>query len=536
MSHRNPPGRRRKREEIPPEEAEAQILLTQLQERNLPVPDELVSYVAERELIRRGLVHKNLESILQIVNPSLLAFEHVPKMLSVAQRILERQLDRVLVLMPPRYFKSEVWSKLLTSAYLLRYQSALVALSSYTAHLAWEMSVAARGYYEQAGGILGDEESKEKWTTAGHGAMWAVGMGGTILGRGYHLGLVDDPINPVHAASVLYQRKFAHWWASTWLSRQQSHMGVGQRLAQIVLVMQRLGPSDPIDYLFRREVGEQVECAPEHWHVVIMDEIKSEEPLGRWNGPYGLPPTCTVEGDDRKPGVILAPSLFPAEAVKSAQTGAGPLAASAQRQQRPMRAEGMFWRSDWFLNTYEVLPADAYNGGTDWDTAYSQEMRNSATANVRSFRGPSPPGTPADQFVIYIDEVDWEWLEFPALVKKMRAALGPHYVEKKATGKSTVQVLKTYNIPAEEVPVSADKLARASAAQPIVANGRIYVRRGVIQKLLWGERQGLLRVTAEGLQMGGEGLDLNDAFVQAIHRHAKLHGGKPEFMLGGGSR
>jgi len=41
-----------------------------------------------------------------------------------------------------------------------------------------------------------------------------------------------------------------------------------------------------------------------------------------------------------------------------------------------------------------------------------------------------------------------------------------------------------------------------------------------------GEHQGLLRVTAEALMFGAGGLDLNDAFVQALHRHLGL-GAKP---------
>ena len=76
---------------------------------------------------------------------------------------------------------------------------------------------------------------------------------------------------------------------------------------------------------------------------------------------------------------------------------------------------------------------------------------------------------------------------------------------------------------AEPVAVRGDKFARAAAVQPAVSNGRIYVKKMVYDLLLSGEAQGLLRVTAEVLQTGTGGLDLNDAFVQALHRHLGLY-------------
>ncbi|KKL58354.1 hypothetical protein LCGC14_2226170, partial [marine sediment metagenome] len=61
-----------------------------------------------------------------------------------------------------------------------------------------------------------------------------------------------------------------------------------------------------------------------------------------------------------------------------------------------------------------------------------------------------------------------------------------------------------------------------------VANRRVWVRREVYDLLLFGESQGLLRITAESLQASQGGLDLNDAFVQALHRHLGLGSRKEE--------
>jgi hypothetical protein len=230
-----------------------------------------------------------------------------------------------------------------------------------------------------------------------------------------------------------------------------------------------------------------------------------------------------VEEDWREEGEVLAPLFRSPDEVKRLHATAGPVTAAAQRQQRPMRPTGDFWRRKWFEDrVFDELPADAHNGGWDWDTAYTKNERNAASAGLRTYRGTGD----AESFPIYVDDVWWDWLEFPAFIAHIQNVPGPHYVEQKATGKSVVQVLSTYHIVAEEVPVKGDKLARASAAQPAVSMGRVYVSRKVEQKLLFGEGLGLLRITAELLAADGPGLDVNDVFVQALHRHLELGGVK----------
>lgn len=496
-----------------------EALIAEAEKRGHSVPPELRAWALRKEAMRRGLlIHPTFRSFVESEHQSLLQFEHIPKLISVADRVVAGELRYVMILAPPRYLKSEVFSRLLPAYYLLKFPRRMFSLACHAASLSLELSEAARENFVNAGGTLAAETAaKARWQVAGkgrssmQGTMWAVGVhGGGALGRGFNLGVVDDPLHPDHAYSWMRRQHFKRWWENTWLRSLEPG-------AQMIFVMQRLHVEDPVDYLFRREVGEGEEVkAPLHWHVVVMDEIKSSEPLGRWKGPRGLPSTCTVEPDERKEGAVLAPSRFSAEEVKERQAQ-NPVITSAQRQQRPLRPSGDFWRLDWF-ETYETLPRDAYDGGWDWDTAQTKEERNSASAYVRSFRGPAL-NEAKNVFNIYIEDVGFAWVEYPELIAWMKSYPGPHHIEAKSSGKSAAQSLKTYGISVSEVTVLGDKLARASAAQPAVAARRIYVKQGVVQKLLYAEQQGLLRITAEGLQMGGEGLDLNDAFVQALHRH-----------------
>ena len=340
--------------------------------------------------VRRALASTlTFREFVDTVNPGLLQYEHVERLVGVGQRIADGELLRVIVCLPPRYFKSETFSRLLSAYYLLRHPERNVGLACYGAELAWSLSEEARNYFEQAGGTVRRETSaKKRWRTDRGGEMWAAGTGGPMIGFGYSLGIVDDPIDPIKARSRTYQNQFEQWWPSKFLSRQNP----GQTPAAVCVVMQRLTPRDPVDFLLRREVGEDTEAAPEGWHLVVCDEVKSAAPLWRAGadqkseaGPMGLPPTCSLEPDERLEGEVLAPSLFAPERVEAMQAAAGSAVRDAQRQQRPTTATGDFWRNDWLL-PYDELPPDASDGGKDWDTAYTKNERNSASAFVESYR------------------------------------------------------------------------------------------------------------------------------------------------------
>lgn len=494
----------------------AMLLANEAERRGLPVPQDLTRELYVQEALRRGILPwPTFRSYVEYMNPSLLQYEHVEKLVAAAELVMARLIINLLVLLPPRYFKTELFAKLMGSYAMVRNPYRSTGLSSYNANKAREVSVGAREYFERAGGVLkAGQDAKGFWGPQQGGTFWAVGVAEGTLGRGMHLGITDDPIDPDKSRSSAYQHRFMNWWPEKWLSRREPGAE-----SQLVFVMQRLGVDDPVGYLFRREVGENTEAAPLNWHVLVCDEIKSDEPLGHWNGPQGLPPTCTLLPDTRKMGEALSPTLVGKDEVLRTHRQAASTTTSAQRQQRPMRATGDFWHKEWFAGVYDTLPPGSYNGGKDWDTAYSQDESNAGCAWVESYRGPTKPDK---SFDVFIETVGYDWLEFPGLIKLMQSMPGPHYVEAKASGKSAVQALKVYGIMAQEVSVEGDKLARASKAQPAVASGRVFIRRVMYDTLLSGEGQGLLRVTAEALQGGGSGLDLNDAFVQALFRHLGL--------------
>jgi len=493
--------------------------------------------VEEAEVIAPVL---SFREFIQRENPTLLNFEHIGTLVEVCQKLVDTYSDRdgelahdwenwepelsdfldgddegpripltpnwrrIIVLLPRRYFKSEVFSRLLSAYFLHRFPSLWVGLASYEARQSQTFSRTARDrFLSQGGQIRKDSTAVGLWQTTSGGGLWAAGTAGPLLGKGYHLGICDDPIKPDHARSEVYQARFAEWYPGTFVSGAEPG-------ASRIVIMQRLDVADPVDFLFRREVGEDVEEASENWHVVALDEIHSDVELWRGKGPKGLPITCSLHEDRRELKEVLAPSRFKEDKVHKKHRILGPAVASAQMQQRPDEASGDFWRAEWFddaqlydslediLDRFGYVP---HNGGTDWDTAETKKDKNAATAFVHSLRGPGG----INDFPIFIEDVGWNWFEMPEAVVWIAGTRGPHFIEDKSSGKSIRQTLQRNQIFATPVNIATiDKYSRSAFVQPVVSNRRIFVRKAIAKRLLLGEKQGLLRVTVEQLRSSTE--------------------------------
>ena len=123
--------------------------------------------------------------------------------------------------MPPRYGKSELVSRLLPAYYLDRWPDRAVGLASYGHDLAGDLSAVARNNYAMVHSMPhGQRRSIRRWETGRGGEMWASGVGGGITGRGYDLGIIDDPVkDATEALSETHRRRLRDWYETVWETR-----------------------------------------------------------------------------------------------------------------------------------------------------------------------------------------------------------------------------------------------------------------------------------------------------------------------------
>jgi hypothetical protein len=459
----------------------------------------------------------SFRQFIRRVNPRYKFYRHSEALIEVLQRVADDELKRVMVFMPPRHGKSELVSRLFSAYYLYRHPERFVGINSYAAELAYTFSRAARENYTRAGGELSDEASAVKqWETTTtidvevededgtssteeqevHGGLWAAGVGGPITGKGFHLGIIDDPLkNAEEAQSEAIRKKQKDWYDSTFYTREEPG-------GAVIIVQTRWNADDLSGWLLAREKEDPEEA--ERWHLVNFEAVRSESGPGSART-QEFPETCTIEPDWREAGEALCPERYTAKKLLKIKGRIGSYFWSALYMQSPSSDEGDLWQRVW-IKVYDVLPEDVHSLGYDWDTAYTEAEKNAANAYVKSASD--------DVGNVYIDDVDWRWCETPELVKWMRVLGGPHFIEAKASGKSAKQFLDRESIYAVEVPVNGgDKIARTRNVLPVAEAGKLWVRRAVLQKLLDDDKQGILKFP------NGTHADVNDVVVQAINRH-----------------
>lgn len=274
-----------------------------------------------------------------------------------------------MIQLPPRHSKSELFSRLFSAYYLLRNPTHFVGINSYSADLAYTLSRASRENFIQCGGkVRGDVAAVKHWETEQGGGLWAAGVGGSITGKGFHLGLIDDPIkNAEEASSEVTREKHKEWYSSTFYTRQEPD-------AAIVVIQTRWNEDDLTGWLLSEETqGEE----PENWHVVCLPAIAEEAPV--------LPESCTLEPDIRPTGEALCPERYDEKKLSKIKARIGEYHFGALYQQRPTAKQGLFFHVD-KLDIVDAIPVDARRargwdkaataGGGDWTVGLKMAKGN----------------------------------------------------------------------------------------------------------------------------------------------------------------
>lgn len=373
------------------------------------------------------------------------------------QQVAEGRLKRLMVFLPPRHSKSETVSRLFPAYYVYRHPHRKVALTSYNADIARdELSVWARDYYRAFGGRLDKATSaKKKWNTLAGGGVWSAGVGGPITGRGFHVGIIDDPLkNEEEAHSETVRTRQKRWYQSTWYPRQE-------RGAAMIVVQTRWHQDDLSGWLLDEESGDH----PEGWHVISLPAIAEESPPK-------VPDSCTVEPDDRQPGEALCPDRKDRDELLQTKERVGSYFWNALWQQRPSPEEGSILKRHWWqFHGFEMPEFDQLI--QSWDMAFKgTEASDYVVGQVWGRIRP-------DKYLL--DQVR-ERMEFTEALRAVRhlkskwPKSGGIYVEDKANGPAVISALQSEIsglIPYS--PEGRSKAARYRAVSPQVEAGNVYL-------------------------------------------------------------
>jgi predicted phage terminase large subunit-like protein len=340
-----------------------------------------------QEVLRRGLTLPQAEAaplsfreFVTQVKPRYQWYHHCEVLAAVLQKVADGKLKRVMIFMPPRHGKSELASRLFAAYYLYLHPDKWVGINSYGADLAYTLSRAAQENYTRAGGaIKGNAGAVKHWETESGGGMWAAGVGGPITGKGFHLGIIDDPLkNAEGAASEKIREKQKEWYGSTFYTREEPG-------GAVVVIQTRWHEDDLSGYLLSEEpqgeepVEEDEEA--EGWHIVSLPALAEES-----DTPF--PASCTVEPDWRSPGEPLCEERYSLAKLKKICRRIGEYFWGALFQQRPRPKSGGMFQKEHF----DIVPACPAGPGITrvryWDKAGAEPGKGDYTVGVRMSRTP----------------------------------------------------------------------------------------------------------------------------------------------------
>lgn len=223
----------------------------------------------------------------------------------------EPAVFKVALSEPPRHGKSYHVSAHLPAWYRTRFPDFPAILASYEADFASKWGRQARDivarWGEDFGVVLRDDaKSANNWMLEGHdGAMMTAGMGGAITGKGFNLGIIDDPIkNAGEAKSEKTRENHIDWYLSTWKTRAEPHPADLRRIDKRadlphiftiqILMATRWHEGDLRGYIEENESSE--------WYIVNMPALAFDDPEDE---AYGDPGRCVI---GRSPGEPLCSS------------------------------------------------------------------------------------------------------------------------------------------------------------------------------------------------------------------------------------
>ena len=411
-----------------------------------------------QDALMREKSQQSFMSYVKSMWPGFIHGRHHTVMAKKFEEIAEGKLKRLIICMPPRHTKSEFASYLLPSWFLGKYPGKKIIQCSNTAELAVGFGRKVRNLVDGETyakvfpnvSLRHDSKAAGRWSTNANGEYFAIGVGGTVTGKGADLLIIDDPHSEQEAALAssdpgIYDKVY-EWYSSG--PRQRLQPG-----GSIVIVMTRWGKRDLVGQVLKASAqrgGDEWEVVefpailpsgkplwPEFWSLKELSSLKEELPLQKWQ---------------------------------------------AQYQQDPTSEQSAIVKREWWQIWEKDNPPPVDMIIQAWDTAFEKNQRADYSACTTWGVFYHPDDTGQDQANLILLNAFRDRLEFPELKKRVLEQYKEWepdglIIEKKASGAPLIYELRAMGIPVQEfTPTKGnDKITRLNAVSDLFASSRIWV-------------------------------------------------------------
>ena len=279
---------------------------------------------------------------------------HIDLISEYLTAVEQGDIRRLIINIPPRYMKSLQVTVCFPAWVWTRKPAKRFIAASYAASLSIAHSVARRtliesDWYQRGWGdkfeLASDQNQKTEFQNTHRGHMIAASVGGAITGRGGDILIVDDPLNPLEAASDIEREAANTWFDLTFTSRLDN-----KKTGAIIVVMQRLHEKDLTGHLLAKGGWEHLKLPVEATSkTTIVFPISKREIV-------------------REEGQVLWPERDGPKELEQTKKDLGPIGYPAQMQQDPKPAGGGFFHRSWWKR-YQELPMRRIRRVQFWDCA-----------------------------------------------------------------------------------------------------------------------------------------------------------------------
>ena len=418
--------------------------------------EELFTLARElEEAEQREEAQKDFIKFVHLMWPGFIDGAHHKLMARKFQEIAQGKCKRLIINMPPRHTKSEFASYLLPAWFLGNFPGKKIIQTSNTAELAVGFGRKVRNLVGSEAyakifpnvGLKSDNKAAGRWSTGAGGDYFAIGVGGTVTGKGADLLIIDDPHSEQEAAIAstnpeVYDKVF-EWYSSG--PRQRLQPG-----GAIVVVMTRWSKRDLTGCILKSSI----ERDGDSWDVINLPAIlPSEQPL--W------------------------PAFWPLNELLALKEELPASKWNAQYQQSPTSEEGALVKREWWQEWKGERAPPCEFIIQSWDTAFTKNERSDYSA-CTTWGVFYKDEDQKDPNIILLDAYKAR-LEFPEL-KKMALEMYKQWepdafvIEGKASGMPLIFELRRMGIPVQEFTPTRgnDKIARLNSVTDLFASGKVW--------------------------------------------------------------
>ena len=386
-----------------------------------------------------------------------------PHLMYISSRIakgIAKGNARIIISAPPRHGKSELASVNVPTWIMERFPKKKIILTGYGAELATGFSRRVRDNFTDPANfellstrIRADASRVEAFQTTEGGAMFAVGLGGAITGRGAHVLLIDDYIKEIkEALSPTYREYVWNWFTTTAFTRLEPG-------GSCIIIATRWHSDDLIGRILKH-------LASENWEYIEI-------------------PAVARDGDllGREVGEALFPERYPIERLRELQATLGSIYFQALYQQRPVDETSKVTDGTW-LKVIDNFPMDEWGNlefGRVWDLAGTEGGGDYACGTKVAYSKIS-----GNFYIVNVSRRQFSPGKLEKHVQAVATADGldcPVRIEREpgSSGKAVIEHYQTNVLPAfqvSEMPATAAKVVRAQPFLAAAEAGQVFLIKG----------------------------------------------------------